>query len=180
MREWRSGLRWLAAGLILSAAASGRATAGEVEERLRAAGIELPEVAAPVANYVRAVRTGNLVFLSGHGPRRPDGSYVTGRLGAGLDVDQGYAAARLTAVSLLATLRDELGDLDRVRRVVKVTGMVNSTPDFTEQSQVINGCSDLLVEAFGAARGKHARAAVGLASLPRGFAVEIEMIVEVE
>lgn len=178
-RSW-CGARLLAVALALAAAAAGPASAGEVEARLRAAGIELPEVAAPVANYVRAVRTGNLVFLSGHGPRRPDGSYVTGKLGDGLEVEQGYAAARLAAVSLLSTLREEIGELDRVRRIVKVTGMVNSTPDFTDQSRVINGCSDLLVEAFGAERGKHARAAVGMASLPRGFAVEIEMVVEVE
>ncbi len=147
--------------------------------RLSALGIELPEPSTPVANYVRTVRTGNLVFTSGHGPRRADGSLVTGKLGKDLTVDQGYEAARLTAIALLASLQQEIGDLSRVRRVVKVTGMVNSDAEFTDQPKVINGCSDLLVEVFGD-RGRHARAAVGMASLPMGIAVEIEMIVEVE
>jgi enamine deaminase RidA (YjgF/YER057c/UK114 family) len=124
------------------------------------------------------VRTGNLVFLAGHGPLRADGTYVTGRLGADLTVEEGYEAARLTGVALLASLKQEIGDLDRVRRVVRVTGMVNSTADFTEQPQVINGCSDLLVELFGE-RGKHSRSAVGMASLPVDIAVEISMVVEV-
>lgn len=149
------------------------------ESRLAALGIELPRPPAPVANYVRAVRTGNLVFLAGHGPLRPGGGYVTGKLGRELSVEEGYRAARLTAVALLASLKAEIGNLDRVRRIVRVEGMVNSTPDFTEQSEVINGCSDLLVEIFGE-RGKHARAAVGMASLPIGLAVEIQMVVEVE
>jgi enamine deaminase RidA (YjgF/YER057c/UK114 family) len=149
------------------------------EAELQGLGIELPTPSAPVANYVRTVRTGNLVFTSGHGPSKPDGTFVTGKLGGELTVEDGYEAARLTAIALLASLKQEIGDLSRVRRVVKVTGMVNSAPDFTDQSQVINGCSDLLVEVFGD-RGRHARAAVGMASLPMGFAVEIEMIVEVE
>ena len=149
------------------------------EARLAALGIELPEPPAPVANYVRAVRTGNLVFLAGHGPLKHGGGYVTGKLGGGLEVEEGYAAARLTGIALLASLRAEIGSLDRVRRVVRVEGMVNSTADFTDQSKVINGCSDLLVEVFGE-RGKHARAAVGMVSLPIGLAVEIHMVVEVE
>ena len=149
------------------------------EARLAEMGIELPQPPPPVANYVRAVRTGNLVFLAGHGPLRPEGGYVTGKLGRDLDVEQGYDAARLTAIALLASLKAEIGSLDRVRRVVRVEGMVNATPDFTDQSKVINGCSDFLVEVFGE-RGKHARAAVGMASLPIGLAVEIHMVVEVE
>lgn len=149
------------------------------EARLAAMGIELPELPAPVANYVRAVRTGDLVFLAGHGPLEPEGGYVTGKLGKDLTVEQGYAAARLTGMALLASLKAEIGSLDRVRRIVRVEGMVNATPDFTDQSKVINGCSDFLVEVFGE-RGKHARAAVGMASLPIGLAVEIHMVVEVE
>lgn len=150
------------------------------EAALERLGIELPTPAPPVANYVRAVRTGNLVFLAGHGPSKPDGGYVTGKVGeGGLSVEQGYAAARLTAISLLASLKAEIGSLDKVRRIVKVLGMVNSTPEFIQQPAVINGASDLLVEVFGD-NGKHARAAVGMVSLPIGIAVEIEMIVEVE
>lgn len=147
--------------------------------KLQGLGIELPTPSAPVANYVRTVRSGNLVFTSGHGPTRSDGTLVKGKLGGGLTVEEGYEAARLTAISLLASLQKEIGDLSKVRRVVKVTGMVNSDPNFTDQSKVINGCSDLLVEVFGD-RGRHARAAVGMASLPMGIAVEIEIIVEVE
>ncbi len=149
------------------------------EGRIEELGLVLPELPPSIANYVRTVRTGNLVFTAGHGPLQADGTYLSGKLGSNLDVEQGYGAARLTAVALLSSLKAEIGDLNRVRRIVKVTGMVNSTPDFTDQSKVINGCSDLLVEIFGD-RGLHARAAVGMASLPRGFAVEIEMIVEVE
>ena len=149
------------------------------EGRIRELNLVLPVIPPSIANYVRAVRTGNLVFTAGHGPLQSDGTYLSGKLGADMNVEQGYAAARLTAIALLSSLKAEIGDLNRVRRIVKVTGMVNSTPDFTDQSQVINGCSDLLVDIFGD-RGRHARAAVGMASLPRGFAVEIEMIVEVE
>ncbi len=149
------------------------------ETRLAELGIELPTPPPPVANYVRAVTTGNLVFLAGHGPLRPEGGYVTGKLGKDLTVEEGYEAARLTAIALLASLKAEIGSLDRVQRVVRVEGMVNATPEFTDQSKVINGCSDLLVEVFGE-RGKHARAAVGMVSLPIGIAVEIQMVVEVE
>jgi len=149
------------------------------EARLAELGIELPELPAPVANYVRAVRTGNLVFLAGHGPAKPGGGYVTGKFDSDLTVEQGQEAARLTGLALLASLRAEIGSLDRVRRIVKVTGMVNSVPSFTDQHKVMNGFSDLMVEIFGD-RGRHARAAVGMVSLPIGLAVEIEMIVEVE
>jgi enamine deaminase RidA (YjgF/YER057c/UK114 family) len=167
--------------LLANESAPAAESAGSVdpEAKLAELGIALPEPSVPVANYVKAVRTGNLVFLSGHGPHRSDGSLVTGRLGENLTLEEGYEAARLTGIALLSTLKSEIGDLGRVRRIVKVLGMVNSDPSFTDQPKVINGCSDLLVEVFGE-RGRHARAAVGMASLPIGMAVEIEMVVEVE
>jgi len=149
------------------------------EARLRELGIVLPEPPQPVANYVNGVRTGNLIFLAGKGPKRADGSEITGKLGADVSIELGYEGARLTAINQLAVLKYMLGDLKKVKRIVKVLGMVNSDPDFVEQPSVINGFSDLMVEVFGD-RGRHARAAVGMASLPRGQAVEIEMIVEVE
>ena len=150
----------------------------EIETKLQQLGLSLPPQAAPVANYVASVRTGNLIFLSGVPPQRPDGSYFTGKLGNDLTVEQGYEAARVCGLNLLTNLRGETEDLDRVVRIVKLLGMVNSDPQFTQQPAVINGCSDLLVELFGD-RGKHARSAVGMATLPFGIAVEIEMIVEV-
>ena len=134
---------------------------------------------AAVANYVRAVRTGNLLFLSGSGPKKEDGTYITGKVGDDLTIEEGYIAARVTGINHLATLKSELGDLKKVKRIVKVLGMVNSSPDFTDQPKVINGFSDLMIEVFGD-RGKHARSAVGMTSLPIGIAVEIELIVEVE
>jgi enamine deaminase RidA (YjgF/YER057c/UK114 family) len=149
------------------------------EARLEELGITLPEPPQPVANYVNGVRTGNLIFLAGKGPRSADGSEITGKLGADVTIEQGYEGARLTAINQIAVLKDMLGDLRKVKRVVKVLGMVNSDPSFVEQPKVINGFSDLIVAVFGE-RGRHARAAVGMASLPRGQAVEIEMIVEVE
>lgn len=149
------------------------------EARLRELGIELPAAPEPVANYVNGVRTGNLIFLAGKGPKRADGTEIIGKLGAGVSIEEGYEGARLTAINQLAVLKEMLGDLSKVRRVVKVLGMVNSDPDFIEQPAVINGFSDLIVAVFGE-RGRHARAAVGMASLPRGQAVEIEMIVEVD
>ncbi|MCG8503557.1 MAG: RidA family protein [Sphingomonadales bacterium] len=157
----------------------GPAQAASPEQKLAELGIELPELGPPVANYVRAVRTGNLVFLAGHGPVDADGSFVTGTVGADLTQEEGYAAARLTGIRLLASLKAEIGDLDRVVRIVRVFGMVNAVPGFGNQPEVINGASDLFVEVFGEARGKHARAAVGMVSLPRNIAVEIEMVVEV-
>ena len=143
-------------------------------ERLARLGIEIPPAPDPVANYVNGVRTGNLIFLAGKGPRRADGTEISGKLGADLSVEQGYEAARLTAINQLAVLKAMIGDLDRVVRIVKVLGMVNSDPSFVAQPAVINGFSDLMVEVFGE-RGRHARAAVGMASLPRGQAVEIEI-----
>jgi enamine deaminase RidA (YjgF/YER057c/UK114 family) len=151
------------------------------EARLREMKITLPEPAKPVANYVGAVRTGNLLFLAGHGPVRPDGTpSVQGKLGEGISVEQGYQVAREVGMSLLATARASLGSLDKVKRVVKVLGMVNSARDFADQPKVINGASDLIVTVFGEAIGRHARSAVGMAALPMGIPVEIEMILEVE
>jgi len=149
------------------------------EENLKAKGIELPVLPHPTANYVNAVRTGNLIYLSGKGPLRKDGSYITGKLGKEVSIDQGYEAARLTALIQIAVLKDVLGDLNKVKRIVKVLGLVNSSPDFYDQPKVINGYSDLIVEIFGE-KGKHARSAIGVASLPMNIAVEVEMIVEVE
>ena len=153
--------------------------AQDYEQKIKDLGIELFTPPPPVANYVKAVRTGNLVFLAGHGPTKPDGSYVTGKVGSDLTIKEGYDAARLVAIALLSSLKAEIGDLNKVKRIVKVKGMVNATSDFTSQPEVINGCSDLLVEIFGD-KGKHARAAVGMGSLPRNISVEIEMVVEVE
>ena len=149
-----------------------------IEDKLTTLGLELPSQGPPVGNFVSAVRTGNLVFVSGHGPYK-DGQYIyRGKLGEDVDAATGYEAARLVMLNCLAGLKAEIGDLDRVARVVRVFGMVNSTPDFAEQPQVINGASDLLTEIFGD-RGKHARAAVGMVALPMDIGVEIEMVVEV-
>ncbi len=164
---------------LVNAQAGADEGAYDPEARLKELGIELPEPPSPVANYVNGVRTGNLIFLAGKGPKRADGTEIIGKLGAGVSIEEGYEGARLTAINQLAVLKDMLGDLSKVKRVVKVLGMVNSDPDFVEQPAVINGFSDLIVAVFGE-RGRHARAAVGMASLPRGQAVEIEMIVEVE
>ena len=150
-----------------------------IEDKLKEMGITLPDTPAPVANYVPAVRTGNLVYLSGLGPAaRPDGTTPQGKLGDNMSVEDGYEAARLTGINILARLKGELGDLDKVKRVVKLLSMVNTTPDFTQQPAVANGCSDLMVEVFGE-KGRHARSAVGMNSLPNSIPVEIEIIVEV-
>ena len=149
-----------------------------VEERLKELGVEIPSAATPVANYVPAVRTGDLVFLSGHGPVGEDG-LITGKLGADLSVEEGYRAARVVAIGLLGSLKALIGDLDKVRRIVKLLGMVNCDAAFKEHPRVIDGASDLLVEVFGD-RGRHARSAVGMNALPFDIAVEIEMIVEVD
>ncbi|MEJ7763692.1 MAG: RidA family protein [Thermomicrobiales bacterium] len=146
-----------------------------VAERLIELGITLPEPIRPVANYVRHVQTGNLLFISGTGPTN---TAPTGKVGTDLTVDQGYAAAREVGLQIIATVRDALGDLDRVTRVVKVLGMVNCAPGFGDQPAVINGCSDLLVEVFGDA-GRHTRSAVGFVALPNQIAVEIEATFEV-
>ena len=151
----------------------------QVEKRLKTMGIALPPAVTPVANYVPAVRSGNLVFLSGHGPFDEDGALITGKVGADLTTEQGYAAARRIAIGLLGSLKAAVGDLDRVRRIVKLLGLVNCPPDFGDQPKVINGASDFLVEVFGD-KGKHARSAVGTNALPMNIAAEIEMIVEIE
>jgi len=151
----------------------------DVNDKIKSLDIKLFTPAKPTANFVKAVRSGNLVFLAGHGPGAPDGSSIKGKLGKDLSLEEGKEAARRCAIALLSSLQAEIGDLNKVTRIVKVTGMVNCTPDFYDQSKVINGCSDLLVEVFGD-KGKHARAAVGMVSLPTNIAVEIEMIVEVE
>jgi enamine deaminase RidA (YjgF/YER057c/UK114 family) len=145
------------------------------EERLQALGLTLPAVPAPMANYVPYRLAGNLLYLSGQGPKRPDGSFMAGRLGKDATVEQGYEAARLTGLQLLAVAKAALGDLSRVEAVVKLLGMVNAEPAFVDHPKVINGCSDLLVEVFGDA-GRHARSAVGMGSLPNGIMVEIEAI----
>jgi enamine deaminase RidA (YjgF/YER057c/UK114 family) len=149
-----------------------------IEIRLKELGIELPPADEPVANYVQAIKSGNLVFLSGHGPKKPDGEFMTGKVGKDVDINFGKEAARLTAINLLASLKAEIGDLNKVKRIIKVFGMVNADKSFTALPQVINGCSDLLVSIFGE-RAKHARAAVGMNSLPMNITTEIEMIVEV-
>ncbi len=161
------------------AAPAGEAPAVDPDARLRELGIELPDVAPPVANYVKAVRVGNLLFLSGHGPCGELTPDQIGKVGADLTIEQGAAAARATGICMLATLKSELGQLSRVRRVVKVLGLVNGAPTFGDQPRVMNGFSDLMVEVFGD-RGRHARTSVGAGSLPNNMAVEIEMIVEVE
>lgn len=155
------------------------AAAATPEEKLQELGLKLPPTGNPVANYVPAVRTGNLVFLAGHISRGEDGKVITGKVGREVTDKDANAAARLTALAMIATLKKEIGALSKVKRIVKVSGFVNATDSFTGQSQVINGCSDLLVAVFGE-RGKHARAALGMGSLPLGAVVEIEMIVEVE
>ena len=151
----------------------------DVEDRLKELGIELVIPNPPTANYLKAKRTGNLIYLSGHGPDKPDGTQVKGKLGADLNVEQGQEAARFTGISLLSSLKAEIGDLNKVKSIVKALGMVNADPSFTNHSQVINGFSDLMVEVFGE-NGKHARSAVGMSSLPSNIAVEIELIVEIE
>ena len=169
-----SGLLLLSfGGAITAAAQSGP------EARLTELGITLPVVGKPLANYVPTVRTGNLVFLSGHGPAQPWGPTATGKLGRELTVEQGYEAARNVGINLLASLKAEIGDLGKVKRIVKVLAMVSSAEGFDKQPEVVNGFSDLMVKVFGD-KGKHARSAVGMAELPRHLSVEIEMVVEVE
>ena len=152
----------------------------DVEQKIIALDIVLPKPSSPVANYVPAVSflENKLLYLSGTGPKKPDGSYIVGTVGLDLSKEEGYEAAKLAGINLLARLKKELGDLNRVKKIVKVTGMVNSTKDFNEQPAVINGFSDLMVEVFGE-RGRHSRSAVGMVSLPMNIAVEIEMLVEI-
>jgi enamine deaminase RidA (YjgF/YER057c/UK114 family) len=155
------------------------AVVSQVEEKLKTMGIELPPSSPPIANYVNAVRTGNLVYLAGKGPLKKDGTYITGKVGKDLTIEQGYEAAKLVAINQLAALKAEIGNLDKVVRIVKVLGMVNCEGNFTDQPKVINGFSDFMVQVFGD-KGKHARSAVGMIALPQNIAVEVELIVEVK
>ena len=150
------------------------------EQRVRDLKLQLPRFTTPPAgNNPAFVQTGNLVFLAGLGPRNPDGSYISGRLGQDTSVEQGYQHARLSGLRALAALQDALGSLDRVSRIIKLLGMVNATPDFTDLGLVVNGCSDLLVDVFGRQRGRHARTVLGVASLPANITVVIDLVVEV-
>jgi len=182
-RKRKAFFWFLAVFLWISMSAQGLqaqqpACIADVEGTLKNLGITLPAAAPPVANYVPTVRTGNLVFLAGTAPQNPDGTRITGKVGTDLTVDQGYQAARLVGINLLSSLKAEIGDLNRVTRIVKVFGMVNADPTFTQHPTVINGISDLMVAVFGDC-GRHARTAVGMGSLPFGIAVEIDMVVEV-
>jgi enamine deaminase RidA (YjgF/YER057c/UK114 family) len=153
--------------------------AQDAEARLKEKGIVLTPPSNPIANYVNVVRIGNMLYLAGKGPTKPDNTMITGKVGKDLTIEQGYEAARLAAINHLAVLKGELGSLNKVKRIVKVLGMVNCTEDFKDQPKVINGYSDLMVEIFGD-KGKHARSAVGMYALPFNMAVEVEVIVEVE
>jgi enamine deaminase RidA (YjgF/YER057c/UK114 family) len=149
-----------------------------IEDRLLQLGITLPPLPAPMANYVPFTLAGNLLYVSGQGPKTNDGDLVRGQVGKDLTVQQAYEAARLTGIQILAVAKGALGSLSRVKRILKVNGFVNSGPEFRDHPAVINGCSDLFVQLFGDV-GRHARAAIGVSSLPQGIAVEIEAILEV-
>ncbi|HSR71296.1 MAG TPA: RidA family protein [Kiloniellales bacterium] len=154
--------------------------AGEIENRLESLGLTIPEAASPVANYVAFVRSGDLVFVSGQLPLEGGKPRFQGKLGANFSVEEGQEAAKLCAVNIVSQLRAACGgDLDRVKRIVRLGGFVNSTPEFTDQPKVVNGASDLMVAVFGD-KGRHARAAVSAAALPLGVAVEVEAVAEIE
>jgi enamine deaminase RidA (YjgF/YER057c/UK114 family) len=148
-----------------------------IETRIQQLGLSLPKVPTPAANYVNAVRMGNAIYLSGTVPMRPDGTIPRGKVGADVTTQEAAEHAKLVGLNILAILREQLGSLDRAKRVIKLLGMVNAVPDFQEHSKVVNGCSDLFEQVFGA---KHARSAIGVGSLPFGITVEIEAIIEVE
>ncbi|HRI22005.1 MAG TPA: RidA family protein [Panacibacter sp.] len=169
----------ISALLLFISICNAQQTKTDPEARIKELGIQLITPTPPIANYLKAVRVGNLVYLSGHGPDKPEGGQVTGKVGSDLTVEQARDAARLVGISLLSTLKAEVGDLNKVKRIVKVFGMVNAVDTFTQHPKVINGCSDLLVQVFGE-NGKHARCAVGMSSLPNNIAVEIDMIVELK
>lgn len=172
-------MKYLIAALAISCFSTCYAQ-NEIDRRLKELGIELIVPTAPVANYAKAVRTGDLIYLSGHGPTKADGKDIIGKVGKDLSTEQGIEAAKRTAISLLSTLKVQLGgDLGRVRRIVKVNGWVNCADNFKDQPKVMNGCSDLLVAVFGD-KGKHARTSLGTNALPSNIAIEIEMIVEVD
>lgn len=160
-------------------AASSIAQTVDFDKKLKELGIELFTPSKPIGNYVKAVRTGNLLYLAGHGPTKADGTNITGKVGKDLTTEQGYEAAKQVGVAMLSTLKAELGDLNKVKRIVKVLGMVNCTENFVDQPKVMNGFSDLMVAVFGD-KGKHARSAVGMYALPSNIAVEVEIIVELE
>lgn len=151
----------------------------DIEKKLIELNITLPNTPKPIANYVPSVKSGNLIFLSGQGPMTPDGDFISGKVGVDISVEEGYDAARMVGMQLLSALKSEIGNLNKVKRIIKLLGMVNAIDSFKDHPNVINGCSDLLVEVFGE-KGKHARSSVGVASLPNQIPVEIEMIVEVE
>ncbi len=165
--------------IIMSCVFVSHAQKIDFDKKLKELSIELYPPTRPMANYVKVVRTGNLLFFAGHGPTKADNSNITGKVGKDLTLEQGYDAAKQTGIALLSTLKAEVGDLNKVKRIVKVLGMVNCTENFTDQPKVINGFSDLIVAVFGD-KGKHARSAVGMYMLPQNIAVEIEMIVEIE
>jgi len=148
------------------------------EQKLNELGLTLPQPSKPVANYLPAVKTGNLLFVSGHGPYNDGSTRISGKVGRELTIEEGYQAARNVTLNCLASIKDTIGDLDKVKRIVKLLGMVNCTDDFKDQPKVINGCSDLLVAIFEDV-GKHARSAVGMQALPNQIPVEIEMILEI-
>ncbi len=149
----------------------------DFDEKFKSLNLVLPELSDPVANYVHATHSDKIVYLAGKGPKQLDGTNITGKVGTELTWEEGYQAARIVGLNQLAVLKKQLGDLNKVKKILKVTGMVNADPAFTDHSKVINGFSDLMVEVFGE-KGKHARAAVGMSSLPGNIAVEIEAIVE--
>lgn len=150
------------------------------DAKIKELGLVLPPAPKPMGVYRPVVVAGGMIYVSGHGPLKPDGSLVTGQVGADLDTAMGYDAARITGLAVLASLQAELGSLDRIGRIVKTLGMVNSTPDFTEHPKVINGFSELMVEVFGPEAGRGARSAVGLVALPGNIAVEVEVIFELK
>lgn len=149
------------------------------EQKIKQLGIQLPQIPESLGSYQDMVRVGNLVFLSGRGPLKADGKYITGKIGQDLTTNDGYQAARLTAINQLAILKQAFGSLDKIKRIIKVNGYVHTADSFTEQSKVMNGFSDLLIEVFGE-QGKHARTSVGVFTLPQNMAIEVEMIVEVK
>jgi len=151
----------------------------KIEEKIKELNITLPETPKPIANYLPSIRAGNLIFLSGQGPMDNEGNFITGKVGSDIKLDDAYLAARTVGLQLISVLKSEIQDLDRVKQIVKLLGMVNANQNFTDHPKVINGCSDLLVEVF-QDKGKHARSAVGMASLPGNIPVGIEMIVEIE
>lgn len=187
-RGFLKGCGCFAAGVVAgsfvarSASTLAHAEDGEssdAEARVRQLGLKLRKFSKPAAPFEPAVRVGNILYLSGHGPRKPEGGFVKGKVGKTLSMEQGQAAARLVGLDMLSTIRGALGSLDKVVRLVKVTGMVNSTDDFTQHPQVINGFSELMIDVFGEKAGKGARSAVGMSGLPFGIPVEIEAIFQV-